>query len=1239
MRRAPGNAASRRRAARGTAADGASRPREARDAQDTRELAAAFLASRRERRLGGATDGATPRGARESRPDGGREAGGDGHGRAKADRGGDAGLDGNRVRVVARVRPLNAAETARGDAVITRVAGASVTVQEPVRGSSKGGRTTTFTLDAVLDSRRLSSLRGVARAQEEAFDVLGRGALDDAWAGYNATVVAFGKTGSGKTHSILGPSYTAFDVGDVGEPEADDGGAADAALANLEGVLPRLGRGLFERVDGAGAGSTVRVEVSYLELYNEEVFDLLQPAAGRLRVRETPASGVVVGGLSRHVVRSFADVALLLDDGNRIRALASTERNASSSRSHTVFTFHITRQSEGRALASLLRVVDLAGSESARDRPDGDSADARARAREASHINRSLFMLGHCMSLLASGGTARAAAAPRRGSNAGDSDDGSDVDGDGAAAVELDGQRKTVGVGGYFADRDFRRRDSQSTARPAHVPYRSSVLTLLLRDSLGGNARTTLLATCGPSAVDYATTLSTLRYADRARHIQSRAVVNQTTPEAVTGSLQREIDRLRTELARAQRRNSRSSGATPPPSPRNDEPTPQAAEVEDTLRVVSAELTREKASWEQREAETRKLWRDRRELLARLGVSVRRADDPDSPLPTSRQHDILRVQRTVPHLVNLSDDPMLSAAIVYPIRAGRTRIGRASATVPQDIVLGGLNILTEHCVIVNTMMSSTGDDDGAVHSGIVIKPCRGAEVYVNGALVRDADGCPLKHGDRLVLGHSHMFVLKDPTEARRARESSKPHTRRKRDSSRGDATAKPRVKGEAAPDVVLDNGVADAAAAALREVAGAQAASQAAALRAGVVDERPEREGDDSEPSLFTEAVGPLQDTAAFRALQMLGPRAVASALEQLLVEAERLVVEANDMCAAMVQDVVFQAELRTVLGTGDGSSGRAKQPLLTTVMRPSRMRVDVRAWLVKRRPRTSLSSPTGRSRTTVAAADDSGSARRPDHMSPPSRIRGAASVRSPGSALSALKSGSGSKLLFLLPLAGFSEGIFALRELYERVCVDEVGSRVLSPLRTPAAAAPGASTRRPRSGSAGAPKVLREGVSPELFACFSAAPGIHVVAGFDSVVGAASPQPGELVEPTEDGDTAPGAPASSGAVRDLSEEIARLAKASSGAGGARGAPTASLQAARAAAEVARAAANASNARVASAAARSAWTAGDGQLPYASAVDDGVRADVGRFAAQLGQELAAISSARVREFRLSSVEE
>eukprot|EP01062_Namystynia_karyoxenos_P003451 TRINITY_DN11232_c0_g1_i5.p1 TRINITY_DN11232_c0_g1~~TRINITY_DN11232_c0_g1_i5.p1 ORF type:complete len:1081 (+),score=407.74 TRINITY_DN11232_c0_g1_i5:100-3342(+) len=260
--------------------------------------------------------------------------------------------------------------------------------------------------------------------------------------GFNGCLFAYGMTGSGKTYTMTG-----------GPGEAE------------EGIDPRLCKELFARIAAQPATKTT-VQLSYTEIYLEQVSDLLCPGSGELRVREDKFSGHFVEGLSLKEVHSVEEVLRLMQSGNRARHTATTELNKRSSRSHAIVTLHVTQDfPDGRAKQSKLQLVDLAGSERI-----SESGAQGARAKEATNINVSLTALGRVIDSLA---------------------------------------------------------DQAQDRRTIHVPYRDSQLTKLLCTSLGGNSKTVMIATVSPAAEHFEETQQTLRYASRARYIVNFAVVNE----------------------------------------------------------------------------------------------------------------------------------------------------------------------------------------------------------------------------------------------------------------------------------------------------------------------------------------------------------------------------------------------------------------------------------------------------------------------------------------------------------------------------------------------------------------------------------------------------------------------------------------------------------------------------------------------------------------------------------------
>jgi len=330
--------------------------------------------------------------------------------------------------------------------------------------------------------------------------------LDHNFEGYHTCVFAYGQTGSGKSYTMMG------------NPEQP-------------GLIPRTCQDLFERIESSESPNvSYNVRVSYFEVYNEHVRDLLVPRTeppNYLKVRESPTEGPYVKDLSEHPVRNYSDIIRLMKQGDDSRTVASTKMNDTSSRSHAVFTIMLkqihaeTTSDETTERTARIRLVDLAGSERAKA-----TEATGARLREGSNINKSLTTLGRVIAALSSPTpptpttqpTSRASLAPSRSSIA---------------------PRASTPAG-----------SRPSTPREV-VPYRDSVLTYLLKDSLGGNSKTAMIACIAPS--DYDETLSTLRYADQARRIRTRAIVNQDSLTSVQRdaqimTLQQQITTLQQQI-------------------------------------------------------------------------------------------------------------------------------------------------------------------------------------------------------------------------------------------------------------------------------------------------------------------------------------------------------------------------------------------------------------------------------------------------------------------------------------------------------------------------------------------------------------------------------------------------------------------------------------------------------------------------------------------------------------------
>ncbi|XP_063321458.1 kinesin-like protein KIF1B isoform X16 [Pelmatolapia mariae] len=519
-----------------------------------------------------------------------------------------------------------------------------------------------------------------------------------------------------------------------------------------EGIIPMLCEDLFEKIneDGNKEELSYSVEVSYMEIYCERVRDLLNPKnKGNLRVREHPLLGPYVEDLSKLAVTSYTDIADLMDAGNKARTVAATNMNETSSRSHAVFTIVFTQRKHDSETdlstekVSKISLVDLAGSERA------DSTGAKGtRLKEGANINKSLTTLGKVISALA------------------------EVDN---CTSKSKKKKKT----------DF-------------IPYRDSVLTWLLRENLGGNSRTAMVAALSPADINYDETLSTLRYADRAKNIKCNAVINEDPNNKLVRELKDEVARLK-ELLRAQglgdildnlkdiqnnknryliaSENQRPGHFSTAPigsltaSPSSGSlcsqgglqsvtsiqerimSTPGGEEAIERLKESEKIIAELNETWEEKLRKTEAIRMEREALLAEMGVAIR---EDGGTL------GVFSPKKT-PHLVNLNEDPLMSECLLYYIKDGITRVGQADAERRQDIVLSGAHIKEEHCYF-RSERNANGDVI------VMLVPCEGSETYVNGKRVEDS--IQLRSGNRIIMGKNHVFRFNHPEQARAEREKT-----------------------------------------------------------------------------------------------------------------------------------------------------------------------------------------------------------------------------------------------------------------------------------------------------------------------------------------------------------------------------------------------------------------------------------------------------------------------------------
>ncbi|NXY71905.1 KI16B protein, partial [Glareola pratincola] len=520
-------------------------------------------------------------------------------------------------------------------------------------GGTGRERTKTFTYDFSYFSADSKSPSFVC--QEMVFKNLGTDVLKSAFEGYNACVFAYGQTGSGKSYTMMG-------------------NAGDA------GLIPRICEGLFSKISEKTKRNeaSFRTEVSYLEIYNERVRDLLRRKSSKttnLRIREHPKEGPYVEDLSKHLVQNYTDVEELMDAGNINRTTAATGMNDVSSRSHAIFTINFTQAKFDSEMpcetVSKIHLVDLAGSE----RADATGATG-VRLKEGGNINKSLVTLGNVISALA------------------------DLSQDATNPL--------------------------SKKKQVFVPYRDSVLTWLLKDSLGGNSKTIMIATISPADVNYGETLSTLRYANRAKNIINKPTINEDPNVKLIRELRAEIARLKALLAQGNQIALLDS--------------PTALSMEEKLQQNEARVQELTKEWTNKWNETQDILKEQTLALRKEGIGV----VLDSELP---------------HLIGIDDDLLSTGIILYHLKEGQTYVGREDAMTEQDIVLHGLDLESEHCIFENL--------NGTVN----LIPLNGAQCSVNGIQVTQATH--LNQGAVILLGRTNMFRFNHPKEAAKLREKRK----------------------------------------------------------------------------------------------------------------------------------------------------------------------------------------------------------------------------------------------------------------------------------------------------------------------------------------------------------------------------------------------------------------------------------------------------------------------------------
>eukprot|EP00794_Sanderia_malayensis_P020150 gene20150-22124_t len=485
--------------------------------------------------------------------------------------------------------------------------------------------------------------------EDQIYGDLGADVVKSAFVGYNACIFAYGQTGAGKTYTMMGNN-------------------------KKPGLIPQICENLFERSSSRSGEASYRVEISYMEIYNEQVRDLLRRNSPlkkqeNLRVREHPKDGPFVQGVTIHPVTDFSQLEHLMDLGNAVRVTASTMMNNTSSRSHAIFTIKFTQakfsENVPSETVSKINLVDLAGSERA-----SASGATGLRLKEGGSINKSLTTLGTVISALAE--NSLAASQPNKT------------------------KKKTL-----------------------FVPYRDSVLTWLLKDSIGGNSKTIMIAAVSPADINYGETLSTLRYASRAMNIVNKPVINEDPNVKLIRELRAEIERLRSLLQDDSQ------------APSLNKSISEAIEA----KMVQDENKAEQLfqSWKHKWEQTRAICQEEQMTLKKQG----------------RQTLLISEK---PHFVGIDVDPLSSEIVIYRLEEGVTMIGSGDLTEEQGIALNGSAIEKEHCRI---NVSAGGE---SVYLEPVSHKC-----YVNNVNVEEER--KLRQGDIVQFGDCLRFKFNNPKES------------------------------------------------------------------------------------------------------------------------------------------------------------------------------------------------------------------------------------------------------------------------------------------------------------------------------------------------------------------------------------------------------------------------------------------------------------------------------------------
>ena len=440
-----------------------------------------------------------------------------------------------------------------------------------------------------------------------------------------------------------------------------------------KGIVPISCEEIFKRIANNKEPSLhYEVEVSMLEIYNEKVQDLLVPINKRppsgLKIRESKALGVFVADLTKYPVSSYEEISNKMEEGYQNRTIGSTLMNNTSSRAHTIVTVEFKQvQAVGKTKSeklSKINLVDLAGSERA-----NSTGATGERLKEGCNINKSLLILGNVINTLAD---------------------------------KASGKKKDV-----------------------LPPYRDSALTRILQNALGGNSKTVMICALSPASINYEETLSTLRYADRAKKIQNKAVINESEHDKVVRLLKEENNDLKRKIEELSKKL--LGGGV----------------VEDVDKEAFREL---KAQYD----ETQKLCESMSKTFDERLEEAKKAD---------KELGIEKVDISKPHLVVLNEDPQLSHKLKYGLNDLPIYVGRKLGNPTPKIILSGIGIKQNHAIFVK------GEKDGE----IILKPNDKDAIkyiFINGKKIKKQEGQILKHKDRIIFGNNTILIFLEKSDGK-----------------------------------------------------------------------------------------------------------------------------------------------------------------------------------------------------------------------------------------------------------------------------------------------------------------------------------------------------------------------------------------------------------------------------------------------------------------------------------------